>query len=104
MSTPLHLAHLMSKLYCVASSFLLHYLDLDTRGLRVHCPLSCALWLVSITHQGQGPITIGDPISDPCGARKGDGNKKGDAFHFCGQNREKQLETEIIRKCSFFGF
>jgi hypothetical protein len=31
---------------------------------------------------------------DPSGARKGDGNKKGDAFHFCGQNREKQLETE----------
>jgi hypothetical protein len=32
---------------------------------------------------------------DPSGARKGDGNKKGDAFHFCGQNREKQLETAV---------
>jgi hypothetical protein len=35
-------------------------------------------------------------LSVPSGARKGDGNKKGNAFHFCGQNREKQLETEII--------
>jgi hypothetical protein len=25
---------------------------------------------------------------------KGDGNKKVNAFHFCCQNREKQLETE----------